>query len=66
MNEKYIGTVYEILIEGYSKNNENNLTGRTDSNKVVIFKPDNVHKIGDKVKVKITESHKWYLQGEIV
>ena len=66
MNEKYIETVHEILIEGYSKNNENNFTGRTDSNKVVIFKPDNIHKIGDKVKVKIIESHKWYLQGEII
>ena len=66
MNEKYIGTIHEILIEGYSKNNENNFTGRTDSNKVIIFNPNGKCKIGDKVKVKITESHKWYLQGEIV
>ena len=66
MNKKYIGTVHEILIEGYSKNNENNFTGRTDSNKVVIFEPNNINKIGEKVKVKITESHKWYLKAEIV
>ena len=66
MNEKYIGTVHEILIEGYSKNNEHNFTGRTDSNKVIIFEPDSIHKIGEKVKIKITESHKWYLQGEII
>ena len=65
MNEKYIDTIHEILIEGYSKNNENMFTGRTDSNKVIIFKPDGIHNIGDKVKIKITESHKWYLQGKI-
>ena len=66
MNEKYIGTVHNILIEGYSKNNESVYTGRTDSNKVIVFMPDGKSKIGDKVNVKITESHKWYLQGVIV
>ena len=66
MNEKYIGTIHKILIEGYSKNNENTFTGRTDSNKVIVFLPDGKHKIGDKVNIKITESHKWYLQGEIL
>ena len=66
MNEKYIGTVQDILIEGYSKTNENYFAGRTDSNKVVVFVPDNIHKIGDRVRIKITESHKWNLQGEIV
>ena len=66
MNEKYIGTIHEILIEGYSKNNEKMYTGRTDSNKVIVFMPDGKHKIGEKVNIKITESHKWYLQGDIV
>ena len=37
-NQKYVGTVQKVLVEGLSKNNENMLTGRTDSNKVVIFK----------------------------
>ena len=36
-NQKYIGTVQKVLVEGESKNNKNMLTGRTDSNKVVIF-----------------------------
>ena len=36
-NKKYIGTTQKILVEGYSKNNQDMLTGRTDTNKVVIF-----------------------------
>ena len=36
-NQKYIGTIQKVLVEGKSKNNPNMLTGRTDSNKVVIF-----------------------------
>lgn len=64
-NEKYIGTTHKILIEGKSKNDETKWAGRTDTNKVVIFTPDEVHEIGDMVNVKITENHKWYLKGEI-
>ena len=65
-NEKYINTIQELLIEGPSKNNEEMLEGRTDTNKVVIFKPNDKCKIGDFVSVKILEAHKWYLKGEIV
>ena len=65
-NEKYIGTVQEILIEGPSKNDETKLTGRTASNKVVVFEANGEEKMGDTVKIKITENHKWFLVGEIV
>ena len=65
-NEKYIGTVQSIMIEGKSKNDETKYTGRTDTNKVVIFEPSNQEKIGDIIKVKITENHKWFLVGEII
>ncbi len=65
-NEKYIGTVQNILIEGYSKNNKTTFTGRTDTNKVIIFEESEECRIGDMVKVKITEAHKWYLKGEII
>ena len=64
-NEKYIGKIEKILIEGYSKNDDTILTGRTDTNKVVIFEEKNSCQIGEVVKVKITEAHKWYLKGEI-
>ena len=65
-NEKYINTIQKLLIEGKSKNNDEMLEGRTDTNKVVVFKPNMDCKIGDFVSVKIIEAHKWYLKGKIV
>ena len=65
-NDKYLNTHQKLLIEGTSKNNAEMLEGRTDTNKVVIFKPVEGNKIGDVVSVKITETHKWYLKGELV
>ena len=62
-NQKYVGTVQKVLVEGTSKNNENMLTGRTDSNKVVIFegKKDLIGKIID---LNIASEHMWYLKGK--
>ena len=40
------------------------LTGRTDSNKVVIFK-GNDNLIGQIINLKIVSEHMWYLKGEI-
>jgi len=64
-NKRYIGTKQSILVEGYSKNNEKMLTGRTDSNKVVVFEGDS-NLIGNMIKVKIVSEHMWYLKGEVV
>lgn len=63
-NKKYVGTIQKVLVEGVSKNNENMLTGRTDSNKVVIFE-GNKELIGNLVELKIISEHMWYLKGEI-
>ncbi len=63
-NQKYIGTTQKILVDGYSKNDKETLTGRTDTNKVVNFK-GNEDLIGKMIDIKITEEHKWYLSGEI-
>ena len=62
-NQKYVGTIQKVLVEGKSKNNENMLTGRTDSNKVVIFEGDTslINKIID---LKIISEHMWYLKGK--
>ena len=64
-NQKYVGTLQRVLVEGPSKNNPDLLTGRTDSNKVVIFEgtPDLKDKIID---LKIVSEHMWYLKGEIM
>ncbi len=63
-NKKYIGTMQKVLVEGESKNNKDVLTGRTDSNKVVVFEGDK-SLIGKMVELKITSEHMWYLRGEI-
>ena len=62
-NKKYIGTIQKILVEGLSKTNANMLTGRTNSNKVVVFEGDE-SLVGQVVEVKIVSEHKWYLKGE--
>lgn len=62
-NKAYVGTYQNILVEGCSKTNENMLTGRTYSNKVVNFEGDKAL-IGNMVKVKIISEHMWYLKGE--
>ena len=62
-NQKYIGTIQKVLVEGESKNNKEMLSGRTDSNKVVIFKGPK--ELKDKiVDIKIVSQHMWYLKGE--
>jgi tRNA-2-methylthio-N6-dimethylallyladenosine synthase len=63
-NQKYVETVQKVLVEGTSKNNEEMLTGRTDSNKVVIFEGDK-SLIGNMAELKIVSEHMWYLKGEI-
>ena len=64
-NQKYVGTVQKVLVEGKSKTNENMLTGRTDTNKVVNFEgTDDL--IGKIIELKILSEHMWYLKGEII
>ena len=62
-NHEYIGKVEQILIEGYSKTNKELLTGRTDTNKVVVLEGDG-SLIGKVIPVKIVSEHMWYLKGE--
>ena len=64
-NDKYIGTKQKVLVEGTSKNNEDMLTGRTDSNKVVIFEGDK-SLIGNMVELEIVSEHMWYLKGKLI
>ena len=63
-NQKYIGTIQKVLVEGPSKNNPDLLTGRTDSNKVVIFEGSK-ELIDTIIDLKIISEHMWYLKGEI-
>lgn len=64
-NEKMLGKTYEILVEGKSKTNDNYYTGRTNTNKIVIFESRDSD-IGKMKKVKILKNNLWYLTGEII
>ena len=61
-NEKCIGKTYEVLIEGFSKRSREQLFGRTEQNKVVVFDRGN-HRPGEYVKVRVTESSSATLKG---
>lgn len=60
-----IGKVCEVLVEGYSKRSEDYLTGRTSTNKVVVFPKENKN-IGDYVQVLIEECTSATLKGRII
>ncbi|AZV42356.1 MULTISPECIES: tRNA (N6-isopentenyl adenosine(37)-C2)-methylthiotransferase MiaB [Peribacillus] len=61
----YKGEVVEVLVEGESKNNPDVLAGYTTKNKLVNFRgPKSI--VGQIVKVKITETRTWSLNGELV
>ncbi len=64
-NEQDVGKEFEVLVEGFSKRSREQLFGRTDQNKVVIFDKKK-HRIGEFVKVKITGFTAATLFGEPV
>ena len=64
-NDRYVGKVVKVLVEGVSKKNDNILSGYSEENKLVNFKGD-PSKIGSIVKVKINTSKTWTLEGEEV
>jgi tRNA-2-methylthio-N6-dimethylallyladenosine synthase len=53
-NKKEIGRTHLVLVEGTSKRSDEQLNGRTDTNKMVVFDRQNYEK-GDYVEVKITD-----------
>ena len=64
-NARAVGKKYEVLVEGVSKRSRDQLFGRTEQNRVVVFNRGN-HRIGDLVNVKITGSTSATLLGEEV
>src|SRR5690606_26151944 len=64
-NERLIGQVVEVLVDGESKNNAQVLSGRTRTNKLVHFNgPRSL--VGQLVQVKVTECQTFYVKGELV
>ena len=57
-----IGKTYEVLVEGVSKRSRDQLFGRTEQYKVVVFDRGN-HHVGDFVRVRITDATSATLKG---
>ena len=62
-NARCVGQTYEVLVEGVSKRSRDQLFGRTEQNRVVVFDRGE-HRIGDLVKVTITEASSATLKGQ--
>ena len=64
-NKKDEGKEFDVLVEGFSKRSREQLCGRNEQNKMVVFDKGN-HHIGETVRVRITGSTTATLMGEEV
>lgn len=64
-NRKCIGKEYQVLIEGFSKRSKDQLSGRTEQNRFVVFNKGN-HRVGEFVNTLITDATSATLIGEII
>ena len=64
-NKKDEGKEFDVLVEGFSKRSRQQLCGRTEQNKMVVFDKGN-HHVGEFVKVRITDSSSATLMGEAI
>ncbi len=62
MNKRDEGKEFDVLVEGYSKRSRQQLFGRTEQNKVVVFDKGR-HHIGETVHLRITDSTSATLMG---
>lgn len=64
-SQKYQGKVVRVLVEGESKKNKQVLSGRTSTNKIVLFQAP-ISLKGSFVDVEIYECKTWTLYGKLV
>lgn len=64
-NLRDLNKTFKVLVEGYSKKSKNDLQGRNDQNKTVVFPKEN-YKPGDYVTVLVTECTTATLIGIVV
>ena len=60
-----LGNVQKVLVEGSSRRDENELSGRTENNRIVNF-AGSERLIGQMVDIRITEAYTNSLRGEVV
>ncbi|MCQ2207310.1 MAG: tRNA (N6-isopentenyl adenosine(37)-C2)-methylthiotransferase MiaB [Paludibacteraceae bacterium] len=54
-NQRDLGKIFEVLVEGVSKRSKDDFCGRTQQNKMAVF-PRGNYKVGDLVRVKVRET----------
>jgi len=65
ISESMVGTTQRLLVYGKSKKDDNEVSGRTENNRIVNF-PGDVSLIGKFVDVKITKAYANSLRGELL
>ena len=63
-NQKLVGKIEEVLVEGISEKKKDNYYGYTRTKKLINFTGDNI-KIGDIVNVEVTSAKTWSLDGKL-
>ena len=66
LNQAMEGKVYDIIVEGPSRTDENMWFGRTSGNKMVLFPKQDSLKIGDTIDVRIDKGQTWVLYGTVL
>lgn len=63
LGRQQVGSTVEVLVEGPSARDASRLTGRTRTNRIVVF-PDLGEKPGELVMVRVREAFTWHWVGE--
>ncbi len=64
-NRADVGREFDVLVEGVSKRSKEQMVGRTETNKTVVF-PRGGAKVGDTVRVKVREASSATLLADLV
>ena len=65
-NDRLVGTVREVMVEGPSRRNKARWSGRDGGNRIVVWDAPDGGLIGNLVKLSITEAHPQILIGELI
>ena len=63
-NQKKVGSIEKVLVEGKNENGKTDLYGYTETNKLINFNGSS-DAIGKIIDVKVTDAKTWSLDGEI-
>ena len=66
LNQAMESKVYDIIVEGPSRTDENMWFGRTSGNKMVLFPKQETLNIGDTIDVRIDKGQTWVLYGTVL